>query len=152
MISGKPGPKWVSWSNKNQHLSSRFHSSSNGFEDFIKWLKTMPYCTHGMMAYPQSRVLLVCLGIGMVLHDLYTIQFELGEEDEDSGDLDPAIKYLKKSKLEWAHTQALLQMCLTIAGDLRECLDGQSRVEESVGAIPEPREAASKRQKKVPAR
>jgi hypothetical protein len=141
MVSGKPGPKWVSWSYKTPHLSGRFHSSSDGFEEFIKWLKTMPYCTKTMTAYPQSRVLAVCLGIGMVLRDLHIIQFDLQ---------DPASAHLKMSKLEWAHTQVVVQMCLTIVSDLKACLDaGQS--EHSVTAEKGKR-PPSKRPKIVPER
>ena len=83
----------------------------------------MPYCSEGMIAYPQDQVLLVCLGIGLVLRDLNVMQFELGDGDDVPQDLDPAIKHLLKSKLEWAHTQVLLPMCTTIAEDLRTCLD-----------------------------
>jgi len=83
----------------------------------------MPYCTDGMIAHPQHQVLLVCLGIGLVLRDLHVIQFDLGEGEDVSGDIDPAIKHLQKSKLEWAHTQVLLPICISIAEDLRTCLD-----------------------------
>ena len=83
----------------------------------------MPYCTDGMIAHPQHQVLLVCLGIGLVLRDLHVIQFDFGEGNDVSGDIDPAIKYLQKSKLEWAHTQVLLPICISIAEDLRTCLD-----------------------------
>jgi hypothetical protein len=141
MVSGKPGPKWVSWLYKKTHLSGRFHSSSDGFEEFIKWLKTMPYCTKTMTAYPQSHVLGVCLGIGMVLRDLHVIQF---------GSQDPASAHLRKSKLDWAHTQVVGQMCLTIVEDLKACLDaGQSEhsVTDAKGKKP-----SSKRLKIVPAR
>jgi hypothetical protein len=141
LVSGQPGPKWVSWSYKKTHLSGRFHSSSHGFEEFIKWLKTMPYCTKTMIAYPQSHVLGVCLGIGMVLRDLHTIQF---------GSQDPASAHLRMSKLEWAHTQVVIQMCLTIVEDLKACLDaGQSgdSVTHAKGKKP-----SSKRPKIVPER
>jgi hypothetical protein len=146
MISGRPGPKWASWLYKRQHLSARFHSSSDGFEDFIQWLKTMPYCTDAMVAYPQSRVLVVCLGIGMLLRDLHAIQFELGNEDEESSTLDPAMTHLRKSKLDWAHAQVLSQMCLAIAADLRGCLDGEEK-EDPGKAGPKGKKPPSKRQK-----
>lgn len=139
MVSGKPGPKWVSWSYKSKHLSGRFHSSSDGFEEFIKWLKSMPYCTKSMKAYPQSHVLVVCLGIGMVLQDLHVIQFD---------SQDPASAHLRKSKLEWAHAQVVVQMCLTIVEDLKACLEaGQS--EHPVTPPPKGKNPSSKRQKIV---
>jgi hypothetical protein len=142
MVSGPPGPKWVSWSYKNKHLSGRFHSSSDGFEEFIKWLKMMPYCTRSMKAYPQSRVMAICLGIGMLLQDLHVVQFDV--EDATS-------THLSKSKLEWAHTQVVLQMCITIVDDLRACLDvGQS--ENAAMPPPNGKELASKRQKIAPDR
>jgi hypothetical protein len=141
-VSGPPGPKWLSWSYKNKHLSGRFHSSSDGFEDFIKWLKKMPYCTKSMKAYPQSHVLVVCLGIGMVLHDLHVVQFD--SEDSDSA-------HLRKSKLEWAHTRVVVQMCLTIVGKLKTCLpDGHS--EHAVSPPPSGKKPSSKRQRIIPDR
>jgi hypothetical protein len=141
MVCGPPGPKWVSWSNRNQHLSGRFHASSDGFEEFIKWLKNMPYCTRSMRAYPQSRVLVVCLGIGMLLRDLHVVQFD--SQDPTSG-------HLSKSKLEWAHTQVVLQMCTTIVDDLRACLDvGQS---DHAPTPPKEKKLPSKRQKIAPDR
>jgi hypothetical protein len=150
LIAGRPGPKWASWSYKNQYLSARFHSNCNGFEDFISWLKSRPYCSDNMVAYPQNRVLAVCLGIGLILHDIHTIQFELGESNEDSADRDTALAPLKKSKLDWAHSQALLQMCITVAADLKECLEEAKESARSHGqrhASPT-RKPASKRQKK----
>ena len=81
----------------------------------------MPHCTDGMIAYPQNQVLLVCLGIGLVLRDLHVIQFDFGEgNDVSSEDLILAIKHLQKSKLEWAHTQVLLAICLSIAEELQD--------------------------------
>jgi hypothetical protein len=97
-----------------------------------------------MKAYPQSHVLVVCLGIGLLLRDLHVVQFDVQ---------DPTGAYLSKSKLEWAHTQVVLQMCTTLVDDLRECLDvGQS---EDVATPPEPpkgKKLASKRQKIAPNR
>ena len=143
MVSGPPGPKWASWSYKNKHLSGRFHSSSDGFEEFIKWLKNMPYCTkRSQKAYSQSRVLVVCLGIGMVLRDLRVVEF---------GSEDPASAHLRKSKLEWGHTQAVVQMCLTIVDDLNACLDG-GQLEHPVTPAPKGKTPSSKRQKIAPDR
>ena len=93
----------------------------------------MPYCSEGMIAYPQDQVLLVCLGIGLVLRDLNVIQFELVDGDDVPQDIDPAIKHLLKSKLEWAHTQVLLPICSTIAEDLRTCLDTGNAAETDHG-------------------
>jgi hypothetical protein len=102
----------------------------------------MPYCTKSMKAYPQSRVLVVCLGIGMVLQDLHVVQFDLQEA---------ASAHLKKSKLEWAHTQVLVQMCLTIVDDLKTCLEaGESH--DSVTPSPKRKAPSSKRQKMLPDR
>jgi hypothetical protein len=142
ILSGTPGPKWVSWSYKKTHLSGRFHSSIDGFEEFIKWLKMMPYCTRSMTAYPQSHVLVICLGIGMLLRDLHVVQFD---------SQDPASAHLKMSKLEWAHTQVLVQMCLTIVNDLKGCLD-EGQPEHPVTPPHKGRKPSSKRQKIVPDR
>jgi hypothetical protein len=151
MVAGTPGPKWASWSYKNQHLSAYFHSSTKAFEDFIKWLKMMPYCTEGMVAYPQSKVLTVCLGIGLVLHDLHAVQFEV-EGNEDSSMLDPSKEHLQRSKLKWAHTQVLLQTCHTIARDLKECFDDGKKGEPVAAAGSERKKPPSKKQKKIPER
>jgi hypothetical protein len=107
-----------------------------------------------MVAYPQNRVLIVCLGIGLLLRDLHAIQFELGGDDEEFTSTDPALAPLQKSKLDWAHTQVLLQLCQTIAGDLKECMDELQKSRSHQGAkrplaVEQP---ASKRQKKDPAR
>lgn len=153
MITGEPGPKWISWSNKSKHLSGRFHSSTEGFNKVLKWLVSKPYCTDNMVAYPQSRVLVVCLGIGMLLRDLYVMQFGFGEENEDSPGLpvEHAIAHLKKSHLEWEHANVLLRTCKTITVTLKNCLDnreqGQAGSSRSTGKGP-----ASKRQKKAPER
>ena len=137
MITGTPGPKWVSWSYKHQHLSGRFHSSSDGFQDFIKWLKTRPYCTDSLLAYPQSRILVVCLGIGMVLRDLRVVK---------SGG---SIAHLKKSKLDSALSQVVLEMCLEISEDLKACLD-EELPEDPPTPLPKGKKPPSKRQKKLP--
>jgi hypothetical protein len=151
MVTGQPGPKWVSWSYQKQHLSGRFHASLDGFDNFIKWLKSMPYCSTAMEVYPQSRVLLVCLGIGMLLHDLQVIQFGFGEGNQLSSKQNPAIAHLATSQLEWGHSKVLLRMCTTIAGTLKTCLaqDTQHSPPESSSKGKKP---ASKRQKKLPNR
>jgi hypothetical protein len=111
----------------------------------------MPYCTEDMVAYPQSRVLVVCLGIGILLHDLHICQFDFGEDDEDSSTLDPATAHLQKSKLGWEHAQAVVQMCLTIAADLTECL-GTEQEDHSSKTPSKAKKPSSKRQKKLPDR
>jgi hypothetical protein len=146
MVSGKPGPKWASWSFKNKHLSGRFHSNSDGFEDFIKWLKSRPYCTNSLLAYPQSRILVVCLGIGMVLRDLHAVQFEEG--DESSSRPGTSTGHLQ-SKLDWALHQVLVEMCLAIAEDLNACLE-ILKTHDSGTPPPKGKKPASKRQKKLP--
>lgn len=144
MVSGKPGPKWVSWSYKNTHLSGRFHSSSDGFEDFIKWLKTRPYCTNSLLAYPRSRILVVCLGIGMVLRDLHVVQFEGG--DASSSRPGSSAGHLQKSKLDWALYQVVVEMCLSISEDLKQCLEIQ-QTQKSATPPPKGKKPASKRKK-----
>lgn len=151
MITGEPGPKWISWSNKSKHLSARFHSSTEGFDKLLKWLMSQPYCTEDIVAYPQSRVLVVCLGIGMVLRDLYVMQFGFGDDNEDGPALpvDAAIEHLKNSHLEWEHANVLLRTCKTITANLKNCLDncerGKAGSSGSKGTGP-----PSKRQKTAP--
>jgi hypothetical protein len=153
MIMGEPGPKWASWSYKKAHLSGRFHSSIDGFDGFVEWVKTNPFCNEAMETYPQSRSLTVCLGLGLLLRDLHVIQFELGENGEGgvSGGLDPTIEHLKKSKLEWGHSKELLRLCDSIVRTLEICLDdGEQQQPQASGS--QQKQPPSKRQKKQPDR
>ena len=151
MITGQPGPKWVSWSYDQEHLSAKFHTNTDGFDHFLKWLKSMPYCNNAMVAYPQSRVLLVCLGIGMVLRDLQVIQFGLGEGNEDSSNSDAAIAHLRKSQLDWGHSKALLRICNTIVDNLNTCL-GELEEPDPPTSGNKGKKPAPKRQRKLPQR
>jgi hypothetical protein len=153
MVTGQPGPKWVSWSYEKEHLSGTFHSSIEGFDNFVKWLKSMPYCSTTMEAYPQSRVLVVCLGIGLLLRDLQVIQFGFGEGNEhaSSSKQNAAIAHLAQSQLEWGHSKVLLRMCIAIAANLKTCL-AEVRVEDAPESSSKGKQPASKKQKKVPDR
>lgn len=75
----------------------------------------------------------------MVLHDLHVVQFDAQ---------DPASAHLRKSKLEWAHTQVVIQMCLTIIEDLKACLDAPQS-DHSIAPDPKGKKPRSKRQKTV---
>ena len=101
-----------------------------------------------MKAYSQSQILIMCLGIGMVLHDLQVMQFDSAASDEGSSTQDSASGHLKSSKLEWAHNQVLVEMCLTIADDLKACLDGK-HAEEAVTSHPQEKKPPSKRKKRM---
>lgn len=153
LVTGLPGPKWVSWSYQKEHLSGRFHSSSDGFDNFVKWVKTRPYCSTAMEVYPQSRVLVVCLGIGLLLRDLHVIQFgfEEGNQHSSSSKQNPAIAHLEKSQLEWGHSKVLLRLCKGIAADIKTCL---AEVEhgDPLDAKSKGKQPASKRQKTLPDR
>ena len=153
MITGEPGPKWLSWSNNVQHLSGKFHSSMHGFDKFLDWLTSKPYCNDAMVPYPQGRVLVVCLGIGMLLRNIQAIQFISAEEDKDANgrSLDPMFAYLEKSPLEWAHVNVLLRVCRTIAGDLSTCVDQAEHVPDPKSSFKE-KKPPSKRPKKQPER
>jgi hypothetical protein len=153
MITGQPPPKWMSWTNKSKHLSGRFHSSTEGFDNVLKWLMLQPYCTEDMVAYPQSRVIVVCLGIGLILRDLQVIQFGFGEDNEDSPALpvDHAIAHLKRSRLEWEHANVLLRTCKTITANLKNCLENNERGKAGSSGSKGKR-PASTRQKKAPER
>jgi hypothetical protein len=115
LVASKPGPKWASWSYNVKHLPLAFHADVKPFEDFINWLKTKPYCSQSMVPYPLSKVLTVCLGIGLVLRDLKFTQATLGEQEAECG----APGYLRSSKLVWAHTNALLHTCNNIQANLQ---------------------------------
>ena len=148
VIMAEPGPKWLSWSYKRAHLSGRFHSSIDGFDSFVEWLKSNPFCNDAMETYAQSQSLTVCLGVGLLLRDLHIIQFELGEDGQGgvSGELDPAFEHLRKSKLEWGHSKELLRLCDSMARALGICLDGIEQEQEQ-GSRSEERQPTAKRQK-----
>lgn len=155
MMTGEPGPKWASWSYKKAHLSGRFHSSIDGFDNFVKWLKSNPFCNDAMEIYPQSRSLAVCLGMGMLLRDLHIMQFELGEggQDAGAGTLDLGIAHLQNSKLTWGHSKQLLRMCTTIVEVLKTCLNDMEKGETaSVSYGYEGKQPPSKRLKTQPDR
>jgi len=82
----------------------------------------------------------------MLLQDLHIIQFECGDEMTTE---DPASVHLKKSKLEWAHNQVLLEMCLTIAHDLKACLDADHPEDTVTDRVTEKRPPPSKQQKNL---
>lgn len=152
-IMGEPGPKWASWSYKKAHLSARFHSGIDGFDGFVKWLRTNPFCNDAMETYPQSRSLTVCLGLGLLLRDLHIIQFGLGDEGQGGVivGMDPAIEHLRKSKLEWGHSKELLRLCDSMARALEICLDDIEQEQPQV-SVSEERQPPLKRQKKHPDR
>jgi hypothetical protein len=62
----------------------------------------------------------MCLGIGLVLRDLNTIQFDLGEGD-DADDVEEPLQHLKTSKLTWGHSKAILGACRDIMDDIAIC-------------------------------
>jgi hypothetical protein len=117
----------------------------------MKWLKSMPYCNDAMVAYPQSRVLVVCLGIGMVLRDLQMIQFGLGEGNEDSSKPNAATAHLQKSQLDWGHSKALLRICNTIVDNLKTCL-GELEDQDPPRSGNQGKKPPPKRQRKLPDR
>jgi hypothetical protein len=114
LVVSRPGPKWASWLYDAQYLPIAFHSSPGPFEDFIKWLKSMPHCSPAMVPYSQRKVIGIGLAIGLVLRDLYHIQFELGEDKSSSS----SCPHLLTSQLTWEHANALLQRCAAIEADL----------------------------------
>jgi len=153
MITAQPAPKWVSWSYKKEHLSGRFHSNTDGLDRFIQWLKSRPYCNNTMEVYPESRILVMCLGIGILLRDLRVIQDEFGEdrEDVDSSTKDPGMLHLQKSQLEWAHAQDVLGICTGIVGGLKTCLN-QRHAENADDPGSRGKVQRTKQQKKSPDR
>ena len=148
-MTGTPGPKWASWSYNKAHLSGRFHSSIDGFDSCVTWLKTNPICSDTMEMYPQSRSLVVCLGVGMLLRDIHVVQFG----GEGSGvTLDPTIADLQNSHLEWGHSQQILRMCTSIVEVMKTCLSDTERQEPEAFASKGQKEPPSKHRKKQPER
>jgi len=145
MVICKPGPKWLSWSLRTPHLPAEFHRSTQAFESFIKWLHKMPYCTTAMDVYDQSRVMMVCLGIGLVLRDLHECQVASAHKDAQIANSPLLPKPLQESKLTWAHSQALLQVCIDIEKHLSICMGAESP--ETENPVSEP---APKKRKKGP--
>jgi hypothetical protein len=76
----------------------------------------------------------------MVLRDLHAVQFGL----------DPTAP-IQASKLDWALCGVLLEMCTTIAEDLKACLDAEPP-EDSATPAPKDKKSSSKRQKKLTGR
>jgi hypothetical protein len=74
-----------------------------------------------MDPHGQAVIILMCLGIGLVLRDFHTMQFDLGEGSEADDDLDPSVHHLKMSKLHWGHSQALAGACVDILQDIAIC-------------------------------
>lgn len=114
LVVSRPGPKWASWTYDAEYLPATFHSSTEPFEDFIKWLKTLPHCSPAIVPYSQRKVMGIGLAVGLVLRDLYLIQFELGEDTPASINC----PHLLSSQLTWAHANVLLQRCTAIQADL----------------------------------
>ena len=81
----------------------------------MKWLQTGPYQSADFHPYSQHKALMTCLGIGLVMRDLQTMQFA---EDGQQG-LDPV---LQSSKLSWPQFEALVNRCLDIEKELKICL------------------------------
>jgi hypothetical protein len=78
-----------------------------------------------MDPHGQAVIILMCLGIGLVLRDLHTMQFELGEDNEADDDLDPLVHHLKTSKLHWGHSQALAGACEDVMQDIAICFPAE---------------------------
>jgi hypothetical protein len=112
------GATWHSWTYAAKHLPVSFHQSHAEFEVFVKWLRSSPYRSSKLDAQGQSAFALMCLGIGLVLQDLHTIQFDLGEDDSDEH-LSASVKHLKTSKLEWAQNQVMLRCCQEMWSDIQ---------------------------------
>lgn len=123
----------------------------------------MPYCSQMMKAYSQEKSILICLGLGLVLRDLHTIQFDLSEDGEDD-DVDEAALHLKQSVLSFAHLDPVLVTCSRMDSDLKECMehvDVEQEDEESEPVPPlkkpctasdPPRSKKKQAKHKVPAR
>ena len=77
----------------------------------------------------------VCLGIGLVLHDLDLIHSTLGGDgNQPAADQSGVPKHLLQLKLNWAHLQTLLQVCLNIERDLNICLGTESPESNDAGS------------------
>jgi hypothetical protein len=109
----------------------------DGFEAFLEWIKTMPYCSQMMKAYSQEKSILICLGLGLLLRDLYTIQFDLSEDGEDDV-VDKAALHLKQSVLSFAHLDPVLVTCGRMEADLKECIEHVNVEQEDEGSEPVP--------------
>ena len=75
-----------------------------------------------MVAYPQSVAVTMCLGVGLILRDLYFNQFPNGPADEETSTGD-ASSHVAQSVLEWGHYQALLSVCRDACEDIEICLE-----------------------------
>jgi hypothetical protein len=127
--------KWLTWTYSAKHLPPAFHQSHEEFELFVKWLRSSPHRSSTLDPHGQSAIVLMCLGIGLVLRDLRTGQFELGEDSSDEH-LDASVKHLKKSKLGWAQSQVMVRCCQDLRKDIRLCFNEE---EEEGETLPLPR-------------
>ena len=126
------GAKWLTWTYPAKHLPPVFHQSQAEFEMFVKWLRSSPHRSTTLDPHGRPAMVLMCLGIGLVLRDLHTHQFELGEDSSDEH-LDATVKHLKHSKLGWAQTQVMIRCCQDLRKDIRLCFN-----EEEEPEIPTP--------------
>lgn len=94
---------------------------------------------------------LMCLGIGLVLRDLWTNQFELGEDSSDEG-LDDSVKHLKHSRLGWPESQVLLRCCQDIRRDIRLCFNEEQEPETPTPPRPKPKTPRNNRKPDPPRR
>lgn len=122
------GTTWLSWSYPAKHLPPAFHHSQAEFESFVKWLRSSPHRSPTLEPHGRRAIVLICLGIGLVLRDLQTHQFDLGEDSSDE-QLDATVKHLKHSKLGWAQHQVLARCCMDLRKDIRLCFNEEEQAD-----------------------
>lgn len=140
------GAAWLTWTYPAKHLSPAFHQSQAEFELFVKWLRSSPHRSTTLDPHGRPAIVLICLGIGLVLRDLQTHQFELGEDSSDEH-LDATVKHLKHSKLGWAQTQVLARCCQDLRKDIRICFNEEEEPETSP---PPPAKSRTPRSRRKP--
>jgi hypothetical protein len=143
------GAEWHSWTYPAKHLPAEFHQSHAGFELFVKWLRSSPYRSSKLDPHGQSAFLLMCLGIGLVLRDLHTGQFELGEGDSDDH-LPASTKHLKRSKLGWAQNQVLQRCCQEMWSDMQLCFNQDEHPQTPPRGRPKAKGPATRRKPTPP--
>lgn len=104
---------FLQWSYPSGYMPPDFHQAG-AFTTFIKWLDQRPYIGEGDAVASMDVVYRVLLPIGMLLRDLWHVQFN----DPDVADATTP-SFVLNSALTFQDCQLLLEYCMTITAAAR---------------------------------
>lgn len=137
------GLTWLSWSYGAKHLPENFHQDTAQYEQLTSWLVRHPYRSQGDELYGQDVVILMCLGIGLVLRDLYAVQYVYRQTGVVA---EKEARHLQDSRLGWGQRQSLLRECIRLRNDIFRCFGLEIEEEDTPPAeIPRPNAGQSSR-------